>query len=235
MIYILMTVLFLVFSGLTPVAANDLYTQSYVILIDKEIAGTETVTEEKDSSGAVIFTSEHELSVSEGTAKNRMAFSTRMVFSRGARDLQTYFYRYKTGQTGNLEVFVRNDQITRILTSDGQALSEVTAPFTSNMVIVDYNVYYQYEHLIRRYDRRRRGAQAFANFIPLIGSDIPIKVTLLGDAILRFGEKDVEASRFQVELADIHTVTLSVDRNGRLVILENPTQGLQVIRRDLLP
>jgi hypothetical protein len=101
------------------------------------------------------------------------------------------------------------------------------------MVIVDFNVYYQYENLISRYDRKKKGTQVFDNFIPVIGSDIPLKVTLLGDETLRFNGNNIEASRFMVEYADIHTVTISVDKNNRLVVLENPAQELKVIRKDL--
>jgi len=230
--------LFFVFFGSATAAADDSYAQSYVILINNEPAGTETVVEEKDRSGAVISTSEHELFVYDGMTRNRMVFSTRSVFSKGSRNLQSYSCRYTTGQNGmsgdSYDVSIKNNQITRVLTRNGQTV-EVTAPFTRNMVIVDFNVYYQYEHLISRYDRRRRGTQVFENFIPVVGNDIPLKVTLLGDETMRFDGKNIDGSRFRVEFADIHTSTLFVDKNNRLVVLESPAQNLKVIRKDLLP
>lgn len=233
---VLVPAVFFVFSGLTTAAADKPYTQTYVILIDGEIAGTETVTEEKDRSGAVIYTSEHEILVNDGLTQNRMFFSTRMVFSKGARNLQTYFCGYKIGQNGitgdSYDVSVKDDRITRVLTRNGQSV-EVTAPFTPNMVIVDFNVYYQYENLISRYDRKKRGTQVFDNFIPVIGNDIPLKVTLLGDETLRFDGNNIEASTFRIEYADIFTTTVYVDKNNRLVVLENPAQELKVIRKDL--
>ena len=232
---------FFVFSVLSLAAADDPYTQTYVIIIDNENAGTEAVTEEKDKSGAVIYTSEHELLVNDGQVKNRMAFSTKMIFSRGGKNLQTYVCWYKTAQKGNsgdsYDVTIKDNQITRVLTRNGQS-AEVKAPFTQNMVIVDFNVYYQYEYLVRRYDRKKKGTQVFDNFIPVIGNDIPLKVTLLGDEKLRFdenNEKIVEVSRFRVESANINTVTLFVDKDNRLVLLENPAQDLKVIRKDLVP
>jgi hypothetical protein len=223
---------FVVFFGLAPAVSDDRYTQTYVVLINNEIAGTETVTEEKDRSGAETYTSEHELLVNDGLTKNRMVFSTKMVFSRGTRNLRTYACWYKTGQNGNsYDVTVKDGQITRVLTYNGQSV--VTAPFKPNMVIVDFNVYYQYEHLIRRYDRKKRGTQVFDNFIPVIGNDIPMRVTLLGNETLRFGENNIEVSRFRVESANINTATLFVDKDNRLVVLESPAQELKVIRKDL--
>ena len=231
-----LTAFFLVFSVLTPAAADDPHTQSYVILINNEAAGTETVTWERDGSGAVIYTSEHDLLVNDGLTKNRMVFSTKMVLSKGARNLQTYACRYKTGQAGksgdSYDVSVKNGRITRVLTRKGQSV-ETTAPFTQNMVIVDFNVYYQYEYLVRRYDRKKKGTQVFANFIPVIGNDIPMKITWLGDVILRFDEKDVETSKFRVEFAEINNATIFMDKNNRLVVLENPAQELEVVRKDL--
>ena len=231
----ILAVFFFVLSGLAlSAAADDPYKQTYVILINGEKAGTEAVTEEKDGSGNVISMSEHELLLDEGGAKNRMVFSTKMVLSKGAKNIKTYVCRYKTGDTGDsYEVSIQNDQITRVLTRNGQP-GVVRAPFTPNMVVVDFNVYHQYEYLLRRYDRRKKGIQTFANFIPIIGNDIPMKITLIGDETLIFGEKTVEASRFIVELADINTLTLFADKDNRLVFLENTAQGLKVIREDLL-
>jgi hypothetical protein len=223
---------------LIAAAADDSGTQSYVIIIDGENAGTETVTEEKDRSGAVIYTSEHELLITDGQTKNRMVFSTRMVFSRGAKNLQTYGCWYKTGQNGNsgdsYDVSVKDGRITRILTRNGQS-TEIAALFTPNMVIVDFNVYYQYEHLIRLYDRKKKGIQVFDNFIPVIGNDIPLKVTMLGDELLSFGEINIETTRFRIESAGINTVTFFVDKNNRLVMLENPAQNLKVFRKEFVP
>ena len=233
-----------IFFGLTAAAADDYpYTQSYVILINNEIAGTETVAETKGGSGEVISTSEHELLVSNGMAMDRMIFSTRMVLSKGAKDIKTYVCQYKTGQaegsiTGNFgdsyEVSIQNGQITRILTRNGQS-SEIKTPLTPNMVIVDFNVYHQYEYLVRRYDRKKKGTQTFANFIPVIGNDIPLKMTWLGDTTLSFDAKKLDVSTFRAEFTGIQnqTTTFSVDKNGRLAVLENPAQKLKVIRKDL--
>jgi len=228
-------VVLFVFSGLMPLpaAVDEPYKQTYVILINGEKAGTEAVTEEKDGSGNVVSMSEHELLLDEGSSKNRMVFSTKMVLSKGAKNIKTYVCRYKGEPGDSYEVSVQNGRITRVLTRNGQP-GVVTAPFTSNMVVVDFNVYHHYEYLLRRYDRKKKGIQTFADFIPIIGNDIPIKVTWVGDENLVFGEKTIEASRFIIEFTDIHTVTLYADKDNRLVVLENTAQGLKVIREDLL-
>ena len=53
------------------------------------------------------------------------------------------------------------------------------------MVILDFNVYHQYDYLIRKYDMKKRGRQVFANFIPVIGNDIPLAITFLDNEKLK--------------------------------------------------
>ena len=212
------------------------YHQSYSILINNETAGTETVIEKKDGSGKIISTSEHDILVTDGLAMNRLRFSTRTVFPRGSLVPETYVNQYRNDQVGNFgdsyDVSISNGQITRVLTRSGQSSTAVTT-LSPDMVIVDFNVYHQYENLIRRYDRKKGGMQQFADFIPVIGTDIPMRVTFLGDGTLQFDQKNIEVSNFRVEFVGIQTVTLAVDRNDRLVVLENPMQDIKVIRKDL--
>ncbi|MDR0842919.1 MAG: hypothetical protein LBP68_05810 [Acidobacteriota bacterium] len=216
------------------VAKDDYpYQQSYSILIGNETAGTETVVEKKDGSGKVISTSEHDIMVTDGMAMNRMQFSTRMVFPKNSLIPETYVNQYKTDTAGDAyDVSVAGGRITRVLNRNGQSTT-TEAALTPNMVIVDFNVYHQYEYLVRRYDRKKGGVQAFADFIPVIGNDIPLKVTFLSEETRQFDQKNIKVRNFRVEFVGIQTVTLAIDENDRLVSLDNPAQDLKVIRKDL--
>lgn len=224
--------------GAVYASAAEQGTQSFVILINGKNAGTETVIKGKDESGNVVYNSEHELVVDDGLSINRTVFSTKMVLSKDAKDIKTYDCRYKTSLTGDFgdsyDVSIKNGVITRVLTHNGQSIN-ATAPHTQNTVIVDFDVYHHYEYLIRRYDRKKKGTQIFEDFIPVIGNVIPLKVTWIGDEKVRFYEKTVvEVSKFTIEFAGIHTVTVLVDKSGSLSVLENPAQNLKVIRKDLI-
>jgi len=222
-------------AGRAPAKDDYPYEQSYTIQIENEASGTETVTEKKDGSGKVVSTSEHDILVTDGMALNRMRFSTRAVFPKNSTVPEIYVTQYKSGAMGDsYDVAVRNNQITRTLTRNGQTTT-ATAALTPDMVILDFNVYHQYECLARRYDRKKEGTQTFADFIPVIGNDIPLRVTFLNDETRQFGQKSVELRNFRVEFVGIQTVTLSVDKNNRLVQLDSPSQRLRVIRKDLLP
>ena len=209
------------------------YAQSYAILINGEPSGSETVVEKNGINGERICTSEHEIIVTDGIQTNRMAFTTKMVFSKSTGKLEFYDYHYTTGNSGDsYEVTIKDEQVTRMLNRGGHT-SDVTVPFLPNMVILDFNVYHQYDYLMRKYDMKKRGRQLFANFIPVIGNDIPLAVTFLDNEKLKSASGTLDVNNFRVECVGIWTGSVSMDREGRLVRLEIPSQKLQVIRKDL--
>jgi hypothetical protein len=209
------------------------YSQTYMIFIKGEAAGTETVTEASNDSGDVISRSEHEISVTDNLETKRMTFSTKMILSKTSFIPASYEYRYTTGDSGDsYHVEIKNGRITRTLNKGGRT-SEVTTSFTPNMVVLDHNVYHQYDYLIRKYDAKKGGRQMFADFIPIIGNDIKLAVTFLGDEKLEYGKSSLPIRKYRIEFVDIWSGTLSMDKNGRLVRLEIPAQDLEVLRKDL--
>ena len=210
------------------------YSQSYAILIKGALAGNETVTETTSESGDLVSTSDHEIVVTDGLETKRMTFSTKMVLAKGTWTPVSYTYKYTTGAIGDsYEVAIKNAKISRILTRGGRT-SEVNVPVPLNMVIVDFNVYHQYDYLIRKYDAAKGGRQLFADFVPLIGDDIPLALTFLGNVDLNFEKGTIPARNFKIEFVGIWNGSLFVDADGRLLRLLIPAQDLEVVRKDLL-
>jgi hypothetical protein len=163
-----------------------------------------------------------------------MTFSTRMVLSKITGIPVSYSYWYTSGNTGDsYDVTVKEGQITRVLNRGGRS-SEVTVPLQPDMVFVDSNVYHQYGFLVRKYDMKKKGRQTFADFIPVIGNDIPVAVTYMGEDKLETKGGSLAIRNFRVEFVGIWGATLSVDKEGRLVRLVIPKQELEVLRRDLV-
>jgi hypothetical protein len=102
-------------------------------------------------------------------------------------------------------------------------------------VLVDFSVYHHYDYLVRRYDSKKGGRQEFKNFIPVIGTEIPLLLTRLEDSTLEIGDAGVPVRNFRVDFTNIFSATLSVDKAGRLVRLTIPEQDLLVVRTDLVP
>ncbi len=211
------------------------YRQSYVILIKGDIAGSENVTEGRDGDGNILSASDHEVFVTDGLGTKRMAFATKLQLAKESYAPLHYSYRYTTGESGDsYEVVVKDGQINRTLIRNGR-MSEAKALLKPDTIILDFNVYHQYDYLVRRYDAAKGGRQLFSDFVPLIGSDIPIALTSLGNGELRHEKGSLAVSNYKIEFVGISGGSLSVDKNGRLVRLVIPNQDLEVLRKDLLP
>ena len=219
---------------LVPQESVPLYFQEYTILIRQALAGGEQVTERLDSDGNLVASSKSEILVTDGLETKRMSFETTMVRSKKDRVL-SYSYRYTSGSSGDgYDVRVKDGKIERILRRSGQT-NTVSVPYPANGVLVDYNVYYQYDYLVRRYDEEKGGRQTFANFIPIVGSDLPLMLTRLEDSELRFEKGTIAVKNYKVGLSTIWGGILSMDHNGRIVRLYVENQQIEVIRTDLLP
>lgn len=210
------------------------YSQTYSILIRGAVAGTEVVTENIDGQGNTISSSEHEIFITDGLDTKRMAFTATMVLAKGSYAPLEYKFQYTSGdQRDRCDVKVNDGEITRILNRAGRT-SEIRVPAKPGFVILDFSVYHQYDWIVRKYDFRKGGKQSFSNFIPLIGSEIPLNLTLLPDSNLKLGKEEIPVKSFRIEFVGLWTGTLSTDKNNRLVRLAIPAQDLEVLRKDLL-
>lgn len=222
----------LILSATVSAYAVEPYTQTYLILIKGSVAGNEKVTETTEK-GEITSISEHEIIITDGLEAKRMAFSTRMVLSKASSRPVSYSYKYSGPSGDSYDVAIKDNQIKRIL-KRGDRTSEITAALQPDTVVVDFNVYYQYDYLVRKYDSKKGGRQLFSNFLPVIGSDIPVALTFVGNGDLDLGKGVVAVNNFKVEFVGIWTGNLSVDKDGRLVRLFIPAQDLEVLRQDLV-
>jgi hypothetical protein len=231
--YVLLLIISLAIVPVLHAENSAEYEQKYAILINGILSGHEQVKEKINEAGQMVSTSEHEMIISDGLAAKRMAFSTRMIFEKNSVDPVFYSYQYTEGNTGDsYDVTIKDLKITRILRRGGRT-SEVTATVTPETIILDYNVYHQYDYLIRKYDKKKKGAQTFSDFLPIIGLDVSVSLTYQDDSNLKFGDKEVPVKNYHVEFVGIGAMTLSADKSGRMVRLQIPSQGIEVIREDL--
>ncbi len=212
-----------------------LYTQTYSIFIHGSLAGTEAVTERRDKDGNRVCSSRHDMLVTDGLETKRMAFETTMVFVKDTVIPTKYSYRFVSGDAkDSYDVTVKNGKITRVL-SRGGTKSETTADLRPDTVILDFNVYHQYDVLARLYDFKKKGRQTFSDFIPVIGNQVSLAVTWLEDSKLDYGRGSVEVRNFKIEFVGVRTGNFSTDMDGRLVRLLMREQDLEVLRQDLVP
>jgi hypothetical protein len=211
------------------------YSQTYIIFIDGARAGKETVTERTDDNGNRIVESENEIYLTDGLETNRMAYTTRMVLDGKSLKPKSYVYKYATGNTGDsYEVSIQGNSITRTLHRSGEA-SVATASFQPDTVILDVNVYHQYDYVLQKYDSKIGGRQLFSDFIPVVGSHISVALTFIGASNLPYKNGTLPVNKYQVEFVGIRSGTVTSDSNSRLIRLEMPDEHLEVVREDVLP
>ena len=211
------------------------YTQTYLIFIRGMQVGSETVTERIDKDGNRIIQSQDEMFVADGLGTKRMAFETTMVFAKDTTVPLNYLYRYTSGDTKDYcEVRIKGAKISRVLSRGGN-VSETNADFQPGMVIVDFNVFYQYDVLSRIYDFKKGGRQVFIDFIPVIGNDLQLAVTWLEDSQLAYDKGSIPVRNFKIEFVGVRAGNFSTDKDGRLVRLIMREQDLEVVRKDLVP
>jgi hypothetical protein len=210
------------------------YSQSYALFIKGTLSGTETVSETVDESGNTAVSSEHEIYVTDGVETKRMAFVTNMILSKKDLSPLQYSYRYTSGNSrDSYDVSIKDGMATCIVTRSGRK-TETTKAFTSDEIILDFNVYHQYKFLVRKYDFKTGGQQAFADYIPLIGDKISVVLEYLGNGSLESAKGGVPVKNFKVSFPGIGSGSLSMDENGRLVRLLMPAQDLEVVKRELV-
>ena len=231
--------LILAFNGFCGLGIADSgeadYSQTYVIFIDGARAGKETVTERRDDKGDRIVESENEIYLTDGLETNRMAYTTRMVLDGKSLKPKSYVYKNATGNSGDYyEVSIQGDSITRTLHRSGEE-SVATASFQPDTVVLEYNVYHQYDYVLRKYDGKIGGRQLFSDFIPVIGSNISVALTFMGASNLPYKNGTLPVKKYQVEFVGIRSGTVISDSNNRLIRLEMPDEHLEVVREDILP
>ena len=230
-----MLLLLTVLAGLQSQDAQaPLYEQTYFVYIHGAFAGTESVSERRDKDGNRVCSSQHEMLVTDSLETKRMAFETTMVFVKNTTVPLSYSYKYLSGSKDFCNVTVTHGKISRVLSRGGN-VSEATVALQPATVILDVNVYYQYDIFARLYDFKKRGRQTFSNFLPVIGGFVPVSVTCLEDSKLDYGKGTIAVRNFKIDFFASRTGFFSTDMSGRLARLIIHDQDLEVVRKDLTP
>jgi hypothetical protein len=211
------------------------YRQVYSIFIRGAVAGTESVNEIKDKDGNRVVASQHELLLSDGLEMKRMAFETTMAYAGSTLVPLRYSFKYLSGALKDYyEVTIKDSRITRVLSRGGNII-ESSGTWQAGMLILDFNVYHQYDTLSRLYDFKKGGRQLFNDFMPVIGGELPLAVTWLEDSRLEYAKGSIPVRNFKIEFVGVRTGVFSTDMEGHLVRLVMREQDLEVVRKDLVP
>ena len=97
----------------------------------------------------------------------------------------------------------------------GAEKSERTLQVPSDAILLDNDVWAQYQALLARYDRAKKGVQNFTIFVPGGGLRIyNAQVEFEGTAPYNLRGQKVTASKFVIMLADAYEVDIVADETG---------------------
>ncbi len=202
--------------------------RTFEVFMRGQSVGTEVVTETTDKDGNIVSRSENEMLVSDGLEVKRAAFATELVLAKGSLQPIRYKMQYTSGESrDSCEVTSNGTVLTRILVR-GSRRSETSTPLVPGMVVLESNVYYLYEYLVRQYDWKKGGRQIFQAYLPPVGAEVPAALTRIEDSSLEMPAGAVPVRNLRYEFVALSNGVLSVDRSGRLIRLANPGQELEV-------
>lgn len=113
---------------------------------------------------------------------------------------------------------------------------EATAQTDANAVILENNVWHQYQFLINRYDKQKGGAQSFKAFVPSIMQTLSVSLELR-DSRVRFNQNQQSASLqridyYRLKVTDRLLLDVLTDTNGKLIYVRVPSQHAEVVREE---
>ncbi|MGI8655297.1 MAG: alpha/beta hydrolase family protein [Pyrinomonadaceae bacterium] len=114
---------------------------------------------------------------------------------------------------------------------------EATAQTDAGAVILENNVWHQYQFLIKRYDKQKGGAQAFKAFVPSIMQTLPVSLELR-TSLLSISSSGTGAATTQlVDYYRLHVagglaMDILTDAGGKLIYVRVPKQRAEVVREE---
>ena len=114
---------------------------------------------------------------------------------------------------------------------------EATAQTEAGAVILENNVWHQYQFLIKRYDKQKGGAQAFKAFVPSIMQTVPVNLELR-NSLLSIPSSGAGATAtqlveyYRLNVAGGLAMDILTGAGGKLIYVRVPKQRAEVVREE---
>lgn len=141
----------------------------------------------------------------------------------------SYLWDEKSPDTNHLEVNFRSSPARSVLKKSDGKEDVREFQFGPNLVVLDDNIFHQYELLVWRYLRTPGGNQAFNGYIPQ--EALPGGLAVVDAGTTETGVQGKKNLRHLIVTTDTLQVDLWVDDLGRLDRLVSPSAELEVMRK----
>ncbi|NLA74440.1 MAG: hypothetical protein GX846_03010 [Deltaproteobacteria bacterium] len=207
------------------------YSQTYVIVMNREKAGKEIVNEKVERNGNRTVIAEQELdSGPSAKDKKKRIIKTRMVLPKGALFPLSLSFESSTGVS--YDITAADGKI--IKTQNKQGEKQVTQEsLETDMPVLNLAVFHTFDYWISKYDASKGGRQTFPTYLLPSGQVLKTTVTPMSSTMSDHDSKQLKLKRYEIELGDEIVILLWVDQDSRLYRLFIQGPNVEVIRSDV--
>lgn len=207
------------------------YSQTYVILMNRNKVGTEIVNEKTDKKGNRVYLAEQEINISPNSKdKNIRIIRTKTVIGKG--DIFPSSYSYDSNNGTNYDLKIEDGEIIRIFKNqEDRHIPKI--PFNSKMLMFDLSVYHTVDYWIQKYNINKGGQQSFKTYLLPAGSVVNLVVSLSETPETEYENDTKKLKHFEIVMDNEISILLWTDQNSRLYRLFINGPNIEVIRSDI--
>lgn len=206
------------------------YSQSYIILSNRQKVGKLIVNEKTDIKDKLVYLSEQEMDIPGSKEKKRIITSTKTVFQKGESFPVSYSCELSAGTSYTVKV--EDGQIIRTLNKK-EGPQVIKTHLEPGIVMLDLTVFHTIEYWIRNYDLNKGERQVFKTYLLPYDSIEKVPVIPAGITIPEHETKALQLKNFEIEIRDGRTIMLWVDKDNHLYRMFIKGPDIEVIRTDL--
>lgn len=198
-----------------------------LIYIEGRQSGYENFQFRMDDGGLELST-ESNMVISESGAPSRLSFESKLLLDPETLAAKSYLYRFKGEGRDSYQVDFEAGRATRRLLRGGR-LDIKTSQLEHQPLLLDYNIYSHFMLLLHRYDLKKGGEQGFYSYLPLLGEEMPVSVSFVGEVPISSGGAAIKARAFKVDFAGIYSADILASPDNGILKITIPRGAIEVV------
>lgn len=182
----------------------------------------------RTADGRLELVTESQMIISESGAPSRLSFESKLLLDAETLAPKSYLYRFKGEGRDSYQVEFEAGRATRRLLRGGR-LDIKTSQLEHQPMLLDYNIYSHFMLLLHRYDLKKGGEQGFYGYLPLLGDELPVNVSFVGEVPISSGGAAIKARAFKVDFAGIYSADILASPDNGILKITIPRGAIEVL------
>ncbi len=187
----------------------------------------------RTGDGGLELSTESNMIISESGAPSRLSFESKLLLDPETLAAKSYIYRFKGEGRDSYQVDFEPGRATRRLLRGGR-LDIKTSQLEHQPLLLDYNIYSHFMLLLHRYDLKKGGEQSFYGYLPLLGEEMPVSVSFMGEVPIAAKGAALKARAFSLDFAGIYSADILASPDNRIIKITIPRGAIEVVGEALL-